>query len=99
MSLNPELDRKIGAAMRAIRRRSSLTDAAVAERMGYAPKGKHNINRWERGERSIAAVSLWRYLQAIGASFSDLDHELGIERPGSRRLQEIAQELQLLAES
>ena len=99
MARNPELDSKIGAAMRALRKGRGLSGSEVAERMGYGANGKHNVNRWERGVRGIAASGLWRYLEAVGATFADLDHELGIERAGSRRLKEIARGLQTLADN
>ncbi len=63
MRRNPELDHKIGAALRALRKRRSLSDAEVAGRMGYGANGKHYVNRWERGDRGITAALLWRYLQ------------------------------------
>ncbi len=84
--------------MRALRRRSSLSDAEVARRMGYGPNGKQQIDRWERGERSITVARLWRYLEAIGATLSDLDGELGGRR-SDRRLEEIAQQLLELGET
>lgn len=98
MPRNPERDGKIGATLRVLRRRRGFSGAEVAVRMGYGANGRHYVNRWERGDRGISAACLWRYLEAIDATFSDLGLELGVERPGSRRLQEIAQELQLLAE-
>ena len=85
MPRSPDLDRKIGAAMRVLRRRRSLSDAEVAERMGYGRKGKHYVNRWERGDRGISASRLWRYLRAIGASFAELDRELVPRPPSNRR--------------
>ena len=98
MRRNPQLDRKIGAALRALRKRRSLSDADVAERMGNGPNGKHYVNRWERGDRGITAGRLWHYLQAIDATLSDLDRELGARSSTNRRLEEIARELQLLSE-
>ncbi len=99
MRRNPEQDHKIGAALRALRKRRSLSDAEVAERMGYGANGKHYVNRWERGDRGITAALLWRYLQAIGATFADLGRELDERPAANRRLQEIARELQALARS
>lgn len=98
MPRHPDLDRKIGAAMRSLRKSRGLTDAEVAERMGYGPNGRHYVNRWERGERGISASLLWLYLQAIGDAFTDLDRALGVEPSVSPRLQEIARELQDLTE-
>lgn len=98
MPRNPDLDRKIGAAMRALRKGRRLSGSEVGKRMGYGANGKQYVNRWERGERGITAALLWRYLEAIGDTFGDLDGELGIGPPASPRLQEIARELQLLAE-
>ncbi len=93
-----ELDRKIGATLRALRKQRGLSDSDVAQRMGYGANGRHYVNRWERGDRGISAACLWRYLEAIDATFSDLGIELGVESSGGRRLQEIAEELQLLAD-
>ncbi len=97
MRRDPELDRKIGAAMRALRKRRSLSDSEVAARMGYGPNGKHYVNRWERGDRGITAGRLWSYLQAIGGSLAELDRELTSRPSSHRRLREIARELQLLS--
>ncbi len=97
MSRKPELDRRIGAALRALRRRRSLSDADVAKRMGYGRNGKQQVDRWERGERGITAARLWMYLQAIDATFGELDEQLGARRPANRRLEEIAREMQGLA--
>ncbi len=79
--------------MRVLRRRSLLSDAEVARRMGYGPNGKQEIDRWERGARGITASNLWAYLEAIGATFGDLDLELGLVEPGDPRLEEIAAQL------
>ncbi len=98
MRRNLEVHQKIGAAMRTLRKSRSLTDAEVAEAMGYGAKGKHNVNRWERGDCGITAERLWAYLGAIGATFADLDRELEPRPKKNRRLSEIARELRLLAE-
>ncbi len=92
-----ELDSQIGAAMRSLRRRRSISDAEVAERMGYGRNGRQQIHRWERGERSIGAGRLLLYLRAIGASLSELDRALGPQRPPSGRVEEILQRLENLA--
>ncbi len=94
MGKNRDLDHKIGAAMRGLRRRRSISDAEVAGRMGYGSNGRQQIDRWERGERAISASRLLLYLQAIGATFSELDGELGLGGAPSPRLAEIAQRLQ-----
>ncbi len=99
MSERPELNRTIGAAMRTLRRRTAYTDADTAKRMGYGPNGKHHINRWERGDRGITAASLLRYLAAIDASLIDLNREIDKRPVSSQRLEEIARELQVLAET
>ena len=94
MATNRQLDRRIGAAMRSLRRRRSLSDAEVASRMGYGQNGKQQVDRWERGERGISASRLLLYLQAIDATFSELDGELGLGKAPNPRLAEIAQRLQ-----
>ncbi len=66
--------------------------------MGYGHNGKHYVNRWERGDRGITAARLLHYLQAIGANLADLDRELNPRSAGSRRLEEIALEIQTLTE-
>lgn len=98
MPRNPDLNRKIGAAMRALRKRQRLSGSEVAKRMGYGANGKQYVNRWERGERGITAALLWRYLEALGDTFADLNRELGINPPASPRLAEIARELKLMAD-
>ncbi len=82
--------------MRNLRRRRSMTDAKVAGRMGYGGNGKQQINRWERGERAISASRLLLYLQAIGATLSELDGELNPEDALNPRLAEIARRLENL---
>lgn len=94
-----ELDLAIGAAMRSLRRRGSMSDAEVAERMGYRPNGRQQIHRWERGERSIGAGRLLLYLQAVGATLSELDEALDPERTASPRLEQLDRRLRDLAES
>ena len=93
------LNRTLGAAMRRLRRRRALTDAEIAQRMGYGHNGKHHVNRWERGDRGITAASLLRYLAAIDASLTDLDRELSPLTTRSQRLVEIAHELRILAKA
>ncbi len=92
-----KINRTLGAAMRALRRRRALSDAEVAQRMGYGHNGKHYVNRWERGDRGITAASLLRYLAAIDASLVDLDRVLAPRPVRSQRLVEIARELRILA--
>ncbi len=91
-----ELDRRIGAAMRSLRKRCSVSDSEVAERMGYGANGRQQIHRWERGERAISAGRLLLYLQAIGASFSELEVALDPPRPTGGRLEEISLRLRTL---
>ncbi len=67
--------------------------------MGYGPHGRHQIDRWERGERGITASRLWSYLETVGATFGDLDVELGLVQPNDPVLEEIAQQLQDLGKS
>ncbi len=99
MPQDRELDRKIGAAMRSLRKRCSMSDSEVADRMGYGPNGRQQIHRWERGERAISAGRLLLYLRAIGASFNELEGALDPPRPSSRRLEEISLRLRKLADS
>ncbi len=99
MPQDRELDRKIGAAMRSLRKRCSVSDSEVADRMGYGPNGRQQIHRWERGERAISAGRLLLYLRAIGASFSELDGALEAPIPTGGRLEEISLRLRALADS
>ncbi len=97
MSRNRKLNREIGAALRALRRRHSFSDAELAESMGYGRQGKANVNRWERGEVGMSAARLVLYLRAIGASFDELDCELDRKPPKSGgRLAEIARKIEEL---
>ncbi len=80
--------------MRSMRRRRALSDGDVAERMGYGRMGRQQIDRWERGDRGIGAGRLLLYLEAIGATFGELDGELGSAAPPNPRLVEIAVRLQ-----
>ena len=96
MRTHPDLDRKIGAAMRSLRASQSMSASEVAGRMGYGRTGRQLIHRWERGERGIGAARLLLYLKAIGATFAELDEELALARESNRRLQEIARQLESL---
>ena len=97
MPRDPKLSRKIGAAMRSLRRRRSFSVAEVATQMGYGPHGKISVHRWERGERGVSVEVLWSYLQAIDATFGDFGRELDTDQSSDRRLQEIAEELKQMA--
>lgn len=96
MRTHPDLDRKIGAAMRRLRRRRSIPASEVAASMGYGRAGRQQIYRWERGERGIGGARLLLYLRAVGATFAELDEVLGLERQSNPRLQEIARQLESL---
>ena len=87
---------RIGKALREIRRQRLIDGTELAGRLG---KQSSQIYRWERGEAAAGIDQVYRYLEAVGASFVDLDRELGLnERPASnKRLREIAKELEKLS--
>ncbi len=90
---------RLGAALKRLRKTSGLTENQLAERMGKKASAGTQISRWERGEVTPGADQLWLYLGALDMSFADLDRELEPAPATSRRLQEIARELDSLARS
>ncbi len=83
------LRRQIGEALARLRTRRGLTEIEVAQRM---TKDSSDISRWERGETTLPADELWRYLRALEASFSDLDLEME-PPPANINLRKIAAQL------
>ena len=91
------LQLKLGAALKRLREDRRLSHADLAERMGKKRSAGTQISRWERGEAAPVAHQLWGFLIAIDASFADLDREVNPKPATSRRLEEIAAELQAMA--
>lgn len=90
---NETLQLRLGEALKKIRERRALTKTEVARRMGKKPASASTISKWERGESSPNAIALWNFLIAVDASFRELDQILHPERSKSRRLVEIADDL------
>ena len=88
---------RLGAALKRLRKSRGLTENQLAVRMGKKSSAGTQISRWERGQATPGADQLWLYLLALDLSFADLDRELEPSPPTSRRLQEIARELDSLA--
>ncbi len=97
MSLpDPEtLQLQIGQALRRLRKRRGLTSVEVARRLGMKRSSSGQICRWERGRCSPRFDVVWRYVDAVGASLSDLEGEL-VARKANSRLMEIAAEFEEL---
>ncbi len=87
---------RIGMALRQVRKDMNVDGTELARRLGKLPA---QIYRWERGEAAAGIDQVYRYLEALGASFRALDRALDPEpeRIGSPRLKEIAAELEALA--
>ncbi len=85
---------KLGAAMRALRERTGLSQAQVASRMGLSATAQTQLGRYERGERIPRVDTLKRYLDAVEARFADLETFLGsAEGERSKKLSKRALEL------
>ncbi len=93
------LQPRLGAALKRLRKSRGVTENQLAERMGKKTSAGTQISRWERGDVTPGADQLWLYLLALDFSFADLDRELEPRPATSRRLQEIARELDSLARS
>ncbi len=91
------LRRRLAEALKQLRTERGLTERELAQRMGKKPHAGTQISRWERGEATPGADQLWRILLALDASFADLERQLNPKPTSSRRLKEIARELQALA--
>ncbi len=91
------LQLRLGAALKLLRQERGLLESDVAERMGKKKTAGTQVSRWERGEAAPIATQLWAYLQAIDASFADLDRVLDPKPSSNRRLRDIARELQSIA--
>ena len=101
MSMTEKESREVrmGRALRRLRERRGLTMAEVARRLGMKASSSSQISRWEQGKCSPRSTALWRYTEAVDASLHDFVNELIPAPPGSERLQEIARELDWLAEN
>lgn len=87
---------QLGKALRRLRERRGLTSVEVARRLGMKGASSGQISRWERGRCSPRLDAVWRYMDAVGASLSDLEREL-VPRKSNPRLRQIAAELRQLA--
>ena len=74
---------RLGKALRRLRQRSGLTSAEVARRLGMKRSSSGQIARWERGQCSPSASALWRYLDAVDASFMKLHSEITAAKAAS----------------
>lgn len=91
------LKARLGKALRQVRRSRNVDGGELARRLG---KQATQIYRWERGEAAAGIDQVYRYLEALGASFAELDEALEATKrqPGSHRLKAIAEELRALAQ-
>ena len=87
---------QIGKALRRLRKRRGLTSVEVARRLGMKRSSSGQICRWERGACSPRFDAVWRYVDAVGGSLSELVREL-VPRKANPRLMEIVAELDKLA--
>ena len=89
---------QLGEALERLRHHRGSTLEDVARGMGEEPSSAIKVARWERGTQPAPrADELWRYLQAVDATFFDLDRELHPPEIANPRLREIAEELESLA--
>jgi transcriptional regulator with XRE-family HTH domain len=65
-------DIKLGAALKAARKRKGMTQEQVANRLNVT---KMAISHWERGDRSMYAADLLRFCDAVGADVNEIIKE------------------------
>ncbi len=90
-----DLRRRLAKALLHLRERHELTREQLAEAMGEGTSFASELALWESGGSAPQAVQLWRYLDALDLSFTDLDLELDT-KARSPRLREIAAEIEAL---
>ncbi len=88
---------RLASALQGFRERAMLSAAGAARRMGEGAAFANEIYAWEAGESTPSADELWRFLDAAGATFAELEVELEPEK-SNPRVREIAAELEALAE-
>ncbi len=88
--------RRIGKALRGLRKARGLTATELALRMAKSPSSARQISRWELGENAPGADQLLALLLALDMSFADLDRELNPAPVTNPRLEEIARRLQVV---
>ncbi len=81
---------KIGPALKRLREGRGLKQAQVAERLG---RSTQTISRLEQGGANPQASSLVRYLDAIGATLSNLDTEIEAADPLDDAVRDVDQRL------
>lgn len=59
---NYEFNLKLGAALRAARKKRGMTQEQVANKLGVT---KMAVSHWERGERSMYADDLIKFCEAV----------------------------------
>ncbi len=90
---NETLDLRLGEALAALRERAGLSSEELAQAMGESSTFASEIALWEDGRSTPPANQLWRYLDALELSFTDLDLELE-PKARSPRLRELAAQLE-----
>ena len=88
---------RLGEAIKKLRERTGMSLGDVAEHMGKKRSAAAQLGRWERGETNPTALGIWSYLSALDATFADLHRVLDPKPAASRRLAEIATELEHMA--
>ena len=83
-------DKELGAVIAAVRKSSGLTQRDLCERVDVAP---HTLCKIEKGTRSLKAVELQVFAQALGVSCEDLfDFRRAIES----RINSLRSEIEML---
>ncbi len=91
-----DLRRRLGKALRGLRKARGLTATELALRMGKSPSSARQVSRWELGENAPGADQLLALLLALDMSFADLDRELNPAPANNPRLEEIARRFQIV---
>ena len=77
---------QLGPALRQLRRLRGLRQQQLADLTGFA---RSRVSQYERGRTDPTVSSLWRHLDALGASLSDLERAM---REREADLEEAARE-------
>ena len=64
---------QLGPALRMLRRRSGLQQRQLADRAGFT---RPQLSGYERGHHFPSLPSLWRHLDALGATLADLERAM-----------------------
>ncbi len=72
----PARQRRLATALKTLREKGELSATEAAEGMGEGLSFGATIERWESAEAAPSADELWRFIDAVGATFAELEVEV-----------------------